>query len=326
MPSDQNKMKKLQKQQTIRNAINCSGVGLHSGEKVTLRLLPAAPGTGIVFRRTDIAGRGAVVPATWQNSVESPLCTTLVQDGVRISTVEHLMSALAGLGVDNCRIEINAGEVPVMDGSAAPFLFLLECAGLQQQDAPRRAIRILKDISDRELSEDGIEIRAAYLTPSGGGRTASFEIDFPSRAIGQQGLVLDLTDMDYKRDISRARTFGFLGEVECLRQRGLVRGGSLENAVVISGDEIMNEDGLRYEDEFVRHKLLDSIGDLYLASAPILGHYRGIRSGHAQSLRLLRNLFSDNSNWEWCFLPATEAEARLAPRTLSRADAELALA
>ena len=290
----------LQMQHTLKNAINCSGVGVHSGHKVTLKLHPAAPDTGIVFHRTDIAGRGAVIPATWENAIETPLCTTLVQGDVKIATIEHLMSALVGMGVDNCRIEINSDEVPVMDGSAAPFLFLIECAGLQQQDAPRKVIRILKEVRDVE------ESRFATLSPADNNApdacTASFEIDFDNSAIGRQELFLHVTPHHYKREVSRARTFGFLQEVEQLRKLGLARGGSLDNAVVISGDEILNEGGLRYSNEFVRHKVLDSVGDLYLAGHQIVGHYHGHKSGHAQTLRLLQKLFADETAWEWTTL------------------------
>ncbi|WP_020592589.1 UDP-3-O-acyl-N-acetylglucosamine deacetylase [Kiloniella laminariae] len=287
---------RVQKQKTLKSAINCSGVGLHSGDKVIMTLHPAAPGTGIVFRRTDVAGKGAVIPATWKYAVESPLCTTLVKDGVKIATIEHLMSALAGFGIDNCTIDISAGEVPVMDGSAAPFVFLIECAGVLEQNAPKRAIRILKEIRDDEENRSGI------LSP-GEDFSVSFSIDFESQAIGRQELYMEVRANRYKQEISRARTFGFLHEVDQMRKMGLARGGSLDNAIVINGDEIMNESGLRYANEFVRHKILDSIGDLYLAGAPIIGHYHGIRTGHAQTYRLVHKLMNDNSAWEWATLP-----------------------
>ena len=298
----------LQMQQTLKNTIKCSGVGVHGGQKVTLVLHPAEPDFGIVFQRTGLDGPSVTIPARWENAIETPLCTTLTDGQVKISTVEHLLSALSGMGVDNCRIEVNADELPIMDGSAAPFLFLLQCAGLKVQDTPRRALRILKEIRDLD------EHRSATLSPvdeaSPDAFTASFDINFNSRAIGRQEFFTRITPENYGRTLARARTFGFLEDVEKLRQMGLARGGSLDNAVVISGDNILNDGGLRYRDEFVRHKILDSIGDLYLAGHPVVGHYHGNRSGHAQTLRLLRKLFADDSAWEWTTLPARENDAQ----------------
>ncbi|WP_417453835.1 UDP-3-O-acyl-N-acetylglucosamine deacetylase [Kiloniella sp.] len=288
------------KQKTLKSAINCSGVGLHSGDNVVMTLHPAEPGSGIVFHRTDVAGKGAIIPATWEYAIESPLCTTLVKDDVKIGTIEHLMSALAGFGIDNCRIDINACEVPVMDGSSSPFVFLIECAGVVEQNAPKRAIRILKEVRDDE------ETRSGILSPAEG-FSVSFEIDFDTQAIGHQELFMEVRPDHYKQEVSRARTFGFLHEADQLRKMGLARGGSLDNAIVIDGDTIMNEGGLRYGNEFVRHKILDSIGDLFLAGAPIIGHYHGIKSGHAQTYRLVKQLLSDNSAWEWATLPTNES-------------------
>lgn len=289
-------------QHTLKNPIHCSGIGVHSGRKVAMTLNPAAPNSGIVFRRTDAAGAGAEVKAHWSHAIETPLCTTLVADnGQKVSTIEHLMAAFAACGIDNALVELNAEEVPIMDGSAAPFVFLIECAGRQVQNAPRRAIRILKPVSVEEPH------RAASFEP-GEGFTIDFEIDFDNDLVARQtwsGLVNEET---FKAEISRARTFGFLQEVEQLRKLGLARGGSLDNAIVIDGDKVLNEGGLRFEDEFVRHKVLDSIGDLYLAGAPILGHFTGIKAGHALNLRLLVTLFADESAWEWSEMTAEDLE------------------
>jgi len=280
-------------QTTLRHAIDCTGVGLHSGVKVRLTLRPAPAGTGILFRRVDLVGRGAEIPATYHNAVETPLCTTLRnRNGVQVSTVEHLMAALAAYSVDNAIIELDGPEVPIMDGSAAPFTFLIECAGTVELNAPRRAVKVLKNV---EISDDR---RSAQLSPSD--RFAvDFEIDFASTAIARQRFALTVTPENFRDDVAMARTFGFLHEVDQLREAGLCRGGSLDNAIVIDGDTVMNESGLRYEDEFVRHKVLDSIGDLYLAGAPVIGQFDGYRAGHALNLRLVRALFADETAWCW---------------------------
>ena len=281
-------------QRTLKNAISCSGVGLHSGAKVSMVLNPAKPGTGVVFRRTDIAGQGAMIPARWDHVTDTRLNTCISnQDGVGVRTIEHLMAALSGAGVDNAIIDINGPEAPVMDGSAFPFLFLIECAGIVEQNAPRQAIRILKKIV---VTGDG---KSASLTPS---LTPTFKvaIDFPASVIGAQEYVLPFSEQAFRHTISRARTFGFEQDVLAMRSAGLGRGGSLENAVVIAADgsNVLNEDGLRFEDEFVRHKILDAVGDLYLAGAPILGAYAGVRPGHAMNNQLLRALFADQDAWE----------------------------
>ena len=283
------------RQRTLKTSIGCSGIGLHSGSRVTMTLHPAAINTGIRFRRTDVSGLGTEIPALWSQVGDTRMNTTLASgNGVVIGTVEHLLSAFAGAGVDNCLIEIGGAEVPVMDGSAAPFLFLIECAGLVEQDAPKRAIRVTK----RVAVKDGD--RVASLTPASG-FSVHFEIDFNSQAIARQDMSIALGRGTFKSDISRARTFGFEQEVAQLRQMGLARGGSLDNAVVIdaTGSKILNDDGLRYADEFVRHKILDAVGDLYLAGGPLMAHFHGVRSGHALNNRLLRTLFADNSAWEW---------------------------
>jgi UDP-3-O-[3-hydroxymyristoyl] N-acetylglucosamine deacetylase len=285
-------------QKTIKAAIQCRGVGLHTGARINLVLHPAAPGTGIVFRRRDLGG--VEIAAHWRNIVESSLCTTIGNDtGVKIATIEHLMAALAGLEIDNAIVELDGPEVPVMDGSAAPFVFLIECAGVVEQVAPRRGIKVLKPV------RVGINGNAASLVPADGFRL-SFAIDFASGAIRQQEVSYDLYVENFKHEISRARTFGFLDEVERMRQAGLARGGSLENAVVISGDRILNKEGLRYDDEFVRHKVLDALGDLYLAGGAILGHFHGVRSGHALNHQLIEALFADPSAWRPIPLAASD--------------------
>jgi UDP-3-O-[3-hydroxymyristoyl] N-acetylglucosamine deacetylase len=276
-------------QKTLKSAIHCRGIALHSGARVAMTLHPSAPDTGIVFRRTDRAG--AEIKADWRSAVEQALCTRLDNgEGLSVATIEHLMAALAGLEIDNALIEIDGPEVPVMDGSAAPFVFLIECAGIVEQDAPRRAIKVLKPIT---VGEDG---KTASLTPDAG-LSMSFAIDFASGAISRQDITIAVDPESFKSDLSRARTFGFLHEVDQMRAAGLARGGSLDNAVVVSGDTILNEGGLRYSDEFVRHKLLDSLGDLYLAGAPFIGHFRGVRSGHALNRQLLEALFADPTAW-----------------------------
>lgn len=308
-PSSESSESIAVRQRTLKTAIGCTGVGLHSGNKVTMVLHPAQADFGIQFKRTDIAGRGAMVPALWSAVGDTRMNTCLVnEDGVRVGTVEHLMSALAGCGIDNCLIEINGPEVPVMDGSAAPFLFLIECAGTVEQAAPRQVIRVLK----RVTVTDGEKM--ASLAPANA-FSLRFEIDFASQAIARQEFSVALTRGSFKSEISRARTFGFEQEVAMLRAAGLGRGGSLDNAVVIdsTGTKVLNDDGLRYGDEFVRHKILDAVGDLSLAGAPILGAFHGVRSGHALNNKLLRALFADQT--AWCL--TTVAPGSAAAQTLS---------
>ena len=280
------------KQKTLKSAISCTGIGLHSGEKISMSLHPADVDTGISFRRTDLAGGGAVIPASFDSVCDSRLCTTVGSEkGKTIATIEHLMAALAGAGIDNIVIEVGGPEVPVMDGSAAPFMFLIDCAGVVEQDAPRKAIRILKPVT----VVDGN--KSASLTP-GGGFSVDFHIEFENAVVGSQTMAVDLTDGVFKNEISRARTFGFLHEAEALWAAGLAKGASLDNAVVVSGDKIMNEDGLRFDDECVRHKILDAVGDLYLAGGPLMGHYSGARSSHAMNNALLHAVFADPANYE----------------------------
>lgn len=284
-------------QQSLKSKISCCGTGLHSGAKVSMTLLPAPADTGIIFRRTDADGNGLEIEAHVANVVDGRMCTTLGDgNGASIATVEHLMAALSGCGIDNLYVEVDGGELPIMDGSAAPFVFLIECAGIVEQDAPRRAIEILKPVSVEDQD------RRAEISP-GKGFSVGFEIEFGSGAIGQQDMAVELVNGTFKGELSRARTFGFVEEVDQLRAMGLALGGSLDNAVVVSGDEVLNEDGLRYENEFVRHKILDCVGDLYLAGAPIIGHFKGHRSGHALNHSILRSLLADQSCWRYTTMP-----------------------
>jgi len=279
------------RQKTLKSPIHCSGIGLHSGDEIAMTLRPAPAGTGILFRRTDKTGRDAEIAADWRNVVDTRLCTTIGNGaGTTVATIEHLMSAFAGCEIDNAVVELDGQEVPVMDGSAAPFVFLLECAGTVEQAAPRRTVKVLKAIEVR----DGDKL--ARLTPADG-FSVSCEIDFDSDSIGRQICTLDVNRAAFKADIARARTFGFLHEVNQMRAMGLARGGSLDNAVVIGSDGVMNEGGLRYGDEFVRHKMLDAIGDLYLAGAPLAARFEGVRCGHAINNKLLHALFADDSAW-----------------------------
>jgi UDP-3-O-[3-hydroxymyristoyl] N-acetylglucosamine deacetylase len=287
----------LTQQHTIKNPISCSGVGLHSGANISLTLKPAAANSGIVFVRTDLDASAAdcLISARWDNVSDTTMCTTLSNAaGAKVATVEHLMAALAGCGVDNLLVEVDGPEVPIMDGSSAPFVFLVECAGLLPQGAPRRAIRVLKQV------EIWHEDSRVALVPSEG-FSVSFEIEFDTAAIENNDGFFDLHNGGFKREICRARTFGFESDVQRLMELGLARGGSLDNAVVIGNDDqILNEGGLRYGDEFVRHKVLDCVGDLYLSGGPMLGHFAGFRSGHTLNNGLLRKLFEDRDAWEYC--------------------------
>ncbi|MBT4889810.1 MAG: UDP-3-O-acyl-N-acetylglucosamine deacetylase [Rhodospirillales bacterium] len=292
----------LLKQRTLKSAIDCKGVALHSGNKVTMTLHPADANSGITFRRTDVAGLGAEIPALWDNVVDTRLCTVIGNDeGVKVSTVEHVMAALSGCGIDNALIEINGPEVPIMDGSADPFVFLIECAGIQEQDAPRRVIRVLKPVSVTEGD------CTASLAPA-----THFSVDmaivYDSAVVGHQNIKLGVINGAFSNELAKARTFGFLHEVEAMRAAGLARGGSLENAIVISGDDVLNEDGLRFDDEFVRHKALDAVGDMYLAGGLVIGAFSGDRSGHALNNTLLRALFADESAWCYGTISAKDAE------------------
>ena len=280
------------KQRTLKNVIRATGVGLHTGQKVYLTLRPAVADTGIVFRRVDL-DEPVEIPATPENVGDTTLSTTLIKDGVRISTVEHLLSALAGLGIDNAYIDLNAPEVPIMDGSAGPFVFLIQSAGIQEQNAPKRFIRITKPIT----VEDGD--KWVRFEPFDGFKV-SFTIDFdhPIFSNHQQTAEVDFSTTSFVKEISRARTFGFMSQIETLRASNLALGGSLDNAVVLDDYRILNEDGLRYMDEFVKHKILDSIGDLYLLGRSLIGEFSGYKSGHELNNRLLRTLLAHEDSWE----------------------------
>ncbi len=255
-------------------------------------LRPAGPDQGITFVRTDVRGH-PTIPARWDRVADTRLCTVVANDdGVSVSTIEHLMAAFAGVGIDNAVVEVDGPELPIMDGSAEPFVFLLRCVGVVAQASPRRALKIIAPIS---VEDDGWSVSIA----PGSGFSLDVEIDFPSAVIANQSIELGFGEDTFERELARARTFGFLDEVERLRAAGLARGGSLDNVVVVTGDGVMNEDGLRFGDEFVRHKALDAIGDLYLVGAPILGHFQGVCSGHAANNRLLRTLFADSNAWAW---------------------------
>jgi UDP-3-O-[3-hydroxymyristoyl] N-acetylglucosamine deacetylase len=281
------------RQKTLKTRINCSGVGLHTGRRVTLTIGPAAIDTGIQFKRIDPAGMGAVIPARWDHVVDTRLCTVIGNDdGVVISTVEHLMAAFSGLGVDNAMIEIDGPELPIMDGSADAFVFLIECAGIVEQSAALRRIRILQPVSVGDDRSSASLIPAPYAS-------LDFALDFANPAIGRQEKSVLIEEDSFKRELSRARTFGFADEVEMLRKAGLARGGSLDNAIVIGADCILNREGLRYGDEFVRHKMLDAMGDLYLAGAVIEGRFMGSRSGHTLNNQLLRALFANPDGWAY---------------------------
>jgi len=281
-------------QTTLKSSIICRGVGLHSGARVTMSLHPSGADTGIVFKRVDLVGGGAEIKAHWTNVVDSRMCTVIANDqGVSVATVEHLLSAFAGMHIDNALVEINGPEVPAMDGSAAPFVFLIECAGVQTLNAPRKALRVLKPI---QHSHDG---KSVSLMPAASGLSVSFEIDFAAAAVGRQSCHVDVTTSSYKTGIAKARTFGFLSEVTALREAGLALGGSLDNAIVVDGERILNDGGLRMDAEFVRHKALDAIGDLFLIGHPVIANFSGIKSSHADTATLLRHLFADESNYEF---------------------------
>ncbi len=280
------------RQQTLKTPVLLTGVGLHSGAPVVLRLLPAMAGTGIVFERTDVTDRDNRIPALWNRVVDTRLCTAIANDqGVRVATIEHLMAALRGCHIDNALIQIDGPEVPIMDGSSAPFVDGILRAGIRTQTAARQMIRILRTVS---VSEDG---KRASLSP---GALPLFRgaIDFDHGAIGQQSHEMTLVNGNFVHGLADARTFGFLHEVEWMRANGLGRGGSLDNAIVIGPEGILNPEGLRSPDEFIRHKLLDAVGDLYLAGGQILGEYEGFRSGHALNNALLHALFATKDAWD----------------------------
>jgi UDP-3-O-[3-hydroxymyristoyl] N-acetylglucosamine deacetylase len=280
------------KQRTLRDSVRATGIGLHSGAKVYMNLRPAPPNTGIVFRRLDLP-EPVDIRAAALNVSETMLGTTLEQGGAKVATVEHLLAAMAGLGIDNAFIDLTAAEIPIMDGSAAPFVFLLQSAGIEEQNAPKRFIRVAKPV---EVEEGD---KWARLAPHDGFRV-NFEIDFdhPVLRKHRQRVSLDFSTTSFLREISRARTFGFLRDLETLRARDLTLGGSLDNAIVMDEYRVLNEDGLRFRDEFVRHKVLDAVGDLYLLGASLIGEFSGFKSGHRLNNLLLRALLAQPDCYE----------------------------
>lgn len=302
-------------QNTVQAPITLKGVGLHSGKMITLVINPAGEDAGIVFVRTDVKGMNNVIPALWDKVTNTQLCTLISNEqGVSVGTVEHLMSALRGLNIDNARIELDGPEVPVMDGSAMPFVRLIEEAGTQKQDAPRRMIRILKKVT---VEQDGKRVTLAPAESS----VFAGEIEFDHPQIGLQRFETTLLNGNFKHDIADCRTFGFAHEVEWMRSQGLALGGSLENAIVLDKQTVLNPEGLRHADEFIRHKLLDAIGDLYLAGAQILGAYDGVKAGHAMNNAILKALFADESAYEFVefydHLPTGMAAAGVFERILN---------
>jgi UDP-3-O-[3-hydroxymyristoyl] N-acetylglucosamine deacetylase len=280
------------KQRTLKNVIRATGIGLHTGEKIYLTLRPAAPDTGIVFRRIDFE-RPVEIKALSTNVGDTQLSTALCKDGIKISTVEHLLSAMAGLGIDNAYIDLNAAEVPIMDGSAGPFVFLLQSAGIVEQDKPKKFIRIRKSVI---VEENG---KWARFDPFNGFKVGfTIEFDHPVFKSSRQTAEIDFSSTSFLKEVSRARTFGFIRDVERLREQNLVLGGSLDNAVVVDDYRVLNEDGLRYEDEFVKHKILDAIGDLYLLGHSLIGAFTGYKSGHALNNLLLKKLLERPDAWE----------------------------
>jgi UDP-3-O-[3-hydroxymyristoyl] N-acetylglucosamine deacetylase len=279
-------------QRTLKNVISATGVGVHTGKKVYLTLRPAPVDTGIVFRRVD-SNPVLEIPARSEFVGDTRFCTTLIKEGVRVATVEHLLSALAGLGIDNAYVDLSAAEVPIMDGSAGPFVFLIQSAGLQEQAAPKRFIRIKKAIEVRE------DDKWARLEPYDGFKVSvSIDFDHPIIQKSDQFSTLDFSVTTFVKEVSRARTFGFLKDFEWLQANQLALGSSLDNVVVLDEYRILNDDGLRYEDEFVRHKILDAVGDLYLLGHSVLGAFRGHKPGHSLNNKLLGAVLADKSAWE----------------------------
>lgn len=281
------------KQRTLKQAISATGVGLHNGEKVTLTLRPALPNTGIVFKRTDLPQPNEIL-ATPSAVHDTRLCTALEADGIRIATVEHILSALAGLGIDNVCIDVDASEIPIMDGSSSPFVFLLQQAGFVEQAAAKKFIRVKKTVEVID-GDKWVRFEPYY------GFKIDFTIAFNHPVFEHSGnnVKIDFSTNSYIKEISRARTFGFMHEVEYLRSNGLARGGSLDNAIVLDEYRVLNSDGLRYDDEFVKHKVLDAIGDLYMLGHPVIGAFYAYKSGHALNNQLLRALVQDETAWEY---------------------------
>jgi len=295
-------------QRTLKSLTKAVGVGLHSGQRVEITLRPAQPDTGIVFRRVDLA-QPVDIPVSAMAVSDTRLASTLSNGGAKVHTVEHLMSACAGLGVDNLYVDITAEEVPILDGSAASFVFLLQSAGIELQNTPRRFIRVTKPVEVRE--GQGAAEKWARLDPYHGYKL-SFEIDFSHPAVDSTGqrVEFDMSTNSYSRDIARARTFGFTKDVEMMRANGLALGGGLDNAIVMDDYKVLNAGGLRYDDEFVKHKILDAMGDLYILGKPLLAAYSAFRSGHALNNKLLRELLARTDAWETVTFP----DEKLAPK------------
>jgi UDP-3-O-[3-hydroxymyristoyl] N-acetylglucosamine deacetylase len=294
------------KQRTLKNIVRATGIGLHTGEKVYLTLRPAAPNSGIIFRRVDL-NPVVDIKADPYAVGDTRLSSCLERGGARVQTVEHLMSALAGLGIDNVYVDLTSGEVPIMDGSASPFVFLLQSAGIEEQPAAKKFIRIKKPVEVKQGD------KWVKFEPYNGFRV-DFSIDFrhPVFAHSNKRVIVDFEHTSYIKEVSRARTFGFMQDVENMRSQGLALGGSLDNAIVMDEYRVLNADGLRYEDEFVKHKALDAIGDLYLLGHPVIGAYSAYKSGHALNNQLLRQLVEDATSWEFVtFLKPEEAPAFL---------------
>ena len=280
------------KQRTLKNIIRATGVGLHTGDKVYMTLRPAAPNTGIVFRRTDL-DPPVDIRAREDHVGDTRLSTTLVNGDVRVSTVEHLLSAMAGLGIDNAYVDLSAPEVPIMDGSAGPFVFLLQSAGIEEQSAAKRFVRIKKPI----IVRDGD--KWARFEPFDGFKVGfSIDFDHPIFTRRSSSAEIDFSTTSFVKEVSRARTFGFMRDIEMLREKNLALGGSMDNAIVLDDYRVLNEDGLRYEDEFVKHKILDAIGDLYLLGHSLIGAFYGHKSGHELNNKLLRALIAEKKAWE----------------------------
>ncbi len=280
------------KQRTLKNTIRATGVGLHTGEQVYLTLHPAEPNTGICFRRVDLSPT-VTIQAKPEHVGETTLSTTLVSGDVKISTVEHLLSAFAGLGIDNAIVDVTAAEIPIMDGSAGPFVFLLQSAGVKEQDCPKKYLRIKQPIR----VEDG-DKWAAFEPFEGFKVTFTIDFEHPAFEHDVKTATMDFSSTTFVREVSRARTFGFLKDIEILRENNLALGGSLDNAIVVDDNKVINEDGLRYADEFVKHKILDAIGDLYLLGHSLIGEFTGYKSGHGLNNRLLRTLLENKDAWE----------------------------
>ncbi|MBT6124409.1 MAG: UDP-3-O-acyl-N-acetylglucosamine deacetylase [Halieaceae bacterium] len=280
------------RQRTLRNAIKATGVGLHTGEKVYLTLAPAPVNTGIVFRRVDL-NPVVEIPGRADNVADTTLSTGLLANGEKVSTVEHLMAALAGLGIDNAYVDVSSPEVPIMDGSAGPFVFLIQSAGIEEQNAPKKFIRIKRKVT----VEDGDKV-ASFLPFDGFKVSFTIDFDHPVFRDRTAHADIDFSTTSFVKEISRARTFGFMHEIEYLRSKGLARGGSVDNAIVVDEYRILNQDGLRYDDEFVRHKVLDAIGDLYLLGNSLIGEFRAYKSGHALNNASLRALIARPDAWE----------------------------